>query len=468
MAGYDPAKGRFGGYAINQAERLMRDASQGAPGGREHFADTLTEFRKWAKTPIPIENERPDIPEEEGDIEETFEALAPQVWPSWDGKFNRTRSRWVYAGGAGRSHRANVQDPRYQYGDAEQPQLLLHLGDPRWPVSVLAGGRLRAPVPPSRPYKAGKGYRKMAQRKETELSIQVTTVSEKTAENTMKYTEANSERMRAPPTADGTKMAITTPARTLAGFILGTESYRAHLYPAVTAAATGGSHARVPLKRTNSCFPRNPHGEGQRGFASSAGSLLTEFVSFAKQQGARLTLAVGDRVVSGVGVAPVVTVRPTKLPYKVNDGLGLYDRRGHLLPESLLPQLVFRIPKMRSNTPFVCLKPLAGIYLVIEGEPPVRMGGGFIDNIDLRRMCPPRPLTINVFRRDTTTAHELRHSLSSLRQLPSYPTPEASSMARCCLMVKSPPGTHATAPSRVRLRGLVTRCPAGRRSSAGG
>ena len=47
VAGYDPAKARFGSYAIQQAVRFMRDAALGnawRPG--ERFVDTLTEFRK--------------------------------------------------------------------------------------------------------------------------------------------------------------------------------------------------------------------------------------------------------------------------------------------------------------------------------------------------------------------------------------------------------------------------------------
>jgi hypothetical protein len=52
------------------------------------------------------------------------------------------------------------------------------------------------------------------------------------------------------------------------------------------------------------------------------------------------------------------------------DGLGLYDRRGHRLPQFSLSVDKF-IPKKRGNAPEVCLDPLSGIFLVRKEEIPV-------------------------------------------------------------------------------------------------
>src|SRR5262249_28289446 len=49
-----------------------------------------------------------------------------------------------------------------------------------------------------------------------------------------------------------------------------------------------------------------------------------------------------------------------KLPFKKNKGLGLYDRRGHRLPQFALTtrRLTSKKP---GKTPFLCLKPIASI-----------------------------------------------------------------------------------------------------------
>jgi hypothetical protein len=67
MAGYDPAKGRFGTYAINQAKWFMRQAVSAAskrpdqegawPLLLPRFVDKITEFREWAATEISTEVE---------------------------------------------------------------------------------------------------------------------------------------------------------------------------------------------------------------------------------------------------------------------------------------------------------------------------------------------------------------------------------------------------------------------------
>lgn len=67
MAGYDPAKGRFGTYAINQAKWFMRQAVSAAskrpdqegawPLLLPRFVDKITEFREWAAMEISTEVE---------------------------------------------------------------------------------------------------------------------------------------------------------------------------------------------------------------------------------------------------------------------------------------------------------------------------------------------------------------------------------------------------------------------------
>jgi hypothetical protein len=57
----------------------------------------------------------------------------------------------------------------------------------------------------------------------------------------------------------------------------------------------------------------------------------------------------------------------TAVPYAVNDGLGLYDKFGARLPHfDLRPGKV----KRSRGTPPICLRPVAGIYLVRAGEIP--------------------------------------------------------------------------------------------------
>ena len=106
-------------------------------------------------------------------------------------------------------------------------------------------------------------------------------------------------------------------------------------------------------------------------------------VSFVKQPGACLKLMVGDREVQVAGVAQVVTQIKPRLPYAANDGLGLYDRRGHPLPQfSLRGGGVVR--KNRRNTPIICLRPASSIYLLVEEEAPVHWRR-------FTRRFPPRP-----------------------------------------------------------------------------
>lgn len=76
MVGWDPAKGRFSTYARGEADRLMREAAAGhryeAP---QYLQDKITEFRAWAKTPIPSEVERECANNPETPISEIEAAL---------------------------------------------------------------------------------------------------------------------------------------------------------------------------------------------------------------------------------------------------------------------------------------------------------------------------------------------------------------------------------------------------------
>ena len=50
--------------------------------------------------------------------------------------------------------------------------------------------------------------------------------------------------------------------------------------------------------------------------------------------------------------------------YRLNNGLGLFDRRGHRLPDYVILCGKITIIRRRQFTPFLCLKPLASIYLM--------------------------------------------------------------------------------------------------------
>jgi hypothetical protein len=59
------------------------------------------------------------------------------------------------------------------------------------------------------------------------------------------------------------------------------------------------------------------------------------------------------------------------IPFKTNAGLGLYDRRGHRLPDYTFVQGKVVVIRNRQFTPFLCRFPVASIYLVggeINGE----------------------------------------------------------------------------------------------------
>ena len=62
------------------------------------------------------------------------------------------------------------------------------------------------------------------------------------------------------------------------------------------------------------------------------------------------------------------------IPFRRNSGLGLFDRRGHLLPDYAFIQGRVVVIRNRTFTPFLCRHPLASIYLIggrvngVEGE----------------------------------------------------------------------------------------------------
>jgi hypothetical protein len=59
----------------------------------------------------------------------------------------------------------------------------------------------------------------------------------------------------------------------------------------------------------------------------------------------------------------------TALPYAANDGIGLYDKFGGRLP--LFDLRAGKVKRSRANTPAICLRPAAGIYLVGAEEVPM-------------------------------------------------------------------------------------------------
>jgi hypothetical protein len=84
----------------------------------------------------------------------------------------------------------------------------------------------------------------------------------------------------------------------------------------------------------------------------------------------------------------------TTVPYAANDSLGLYDKFGARLPHFDLR--AGKVRRSRGNTPVICLRPAAGIYLVRAEEAPVNW-----------RRCCPRPITI--------AAEKLRRNAKQLR-----------------------------------------------------
>jgi hypothetical protein len=93
------------------------------------------------------------------------------------------------------------------------------------------------------------------------------------------------------------------------------------------------------------------------------------------------------------------------VPYAANGGLGLYDKFGARLPHfDLTAGKITR--KDRRNTPVICLRPAAGIYLVREEGYPISLGGGRIGDLDLRRLCL-HPLSIKPTKHGFITSHEL-------------------------------------------------------------
>jgi hypothetical protein len=104
MAGYNPAKARFISYARFHADRLMRDAALGPLWQPpQHLQDSVSEFREWAKTPIPPEvelacannPEHEHRDEIEAFVKEEFDRFAPQAarWEEGTTDTGRPRRR---------------------------------------------------------------------------------------------------------------------------------------------------------------------------------------------------------------------------------------------------------------------------------------------------------------------------------------------------------------------------------------
>jgi hypothetical protein len=344
MAGYDPGKGRFSTYARHHAARLMRDAARGHRyQPPQYLQDKVTEFREWAATPFPLRSERDCANRPDGgksEIEELFPELGARVF-RWEEvqaesglpRHRSTPGRWPDG------------DHQYEYGKTD-PHCFCISATPFGYLVCWIEGYF---VYPFRFTKEAK-KRNYLTRPVTELE----------RENRRKYYEKYGYKLGTFDNVakdglsawEGDGDDANAPEDAAAGYSL-----------------FGVYNGETWWEPCTGAFQKDKY-ELPKEVLLQRWRLAHRVVSFVEQPGARLTLMVGERVVRVTGFAPVVTRVKPRLPYSTNDGLGLYDRRGHRLPQFSLSVDKF-IPKKRGNAPEVCLDPLSGIFLVRKEEIPV-------------------------------------------------------------------------------------------------
>ena len=365
MAGYDPTKARFNTFARHQARRFMDIAAAGLstlpdrerawPLLLPRFEDSVTESREWAETPIPSDHPRaylPDIDHDSSSQGLVDDWITPKPRPPHRSQCGR----------------AGQLDPAHVYAKAGNPDCCYRCPTPfgylvYWEEANEEKPRnrnhLASPITALERETRSKYYADYGA---------ILGTYDKVAAAGMEGWDGDGDD------SNNTDRDYEYGASSLSGTYNGAASWEP---------CTGAF-------QKDQCLLGKDRAEHKK-VLEQRRELARRAVSFVKQPGARLTLGVGPHtVIQADGLAPVVTRLKGKLPKGAD-----YDRRGHRLPQFDLSVQKF-IPKKRTNGPFICLKPLSGIYLVREEEIPLRLGGGILGKLDFRRASfHPRTLSID-------------------------------------------------------------------------